>query len=337
MTRSLLSTLCYLLCLALRLPAQEKFIHTKEGGIIMERKGVIDNCLRSLRKNRSDSVALAICNCQVDRLNRHFPAKQYKKYTKNSIINITAMMDEDTLFKQQMQDCYTHSGKTVLLQAEGFREEFISNCKKSLQASTEKKLDPDRLNNFCNCQLELVKSRKLTDAEVKALNDPNSLLLYEVMGSCGDPFEEEKDAVRQWTKESAQDISGPSGDTISILTIDGMAYLRIRIGGLTKVWLFDTGASDLLINSEMEADLKNEKVFTASNYLGTGEYEMANGMIDTCRKYRVNNIRIGQFTLNNMVVAVTDKGKKIIAGKALLNKFSDWMLDNRASVLILRK
>jgi hypothetical protein len=64
---------------------------------------------------------------------------------------------------------------------------------------------------------------------------------------------------------------------------------------------------------------------------------MANGTIDTCRKYVVNNIRIGKFFVNNVTVAVTDKGKRIIAGKSLLNKFSTWILNNQNSTLVLSK
>ena len=116
-----------------------------------------------------------------------------------------------------------------------------------------------------------------------------------------------------------------------------MAYLEIKVGSLVQVWLFDTGASDLLINTDMEEDLKKENILNESNYLGIGQYEMANGMIDTCRKYRVNDIMIGEFAVDNVVVAVTEKGKRIIAGRALLNKFSRWFINNQNSTLILVK
>ena len=64
---------------------------------------------------------------------------------------------------------------------------------------------------------------------------------------------------------------------------------------------------------------------------------MANGAIDTCRKYIMDNMQIGKFSINNVGVAVTDKGKRIIIGRALLNKFSNWLLDNKNNVLILNK
>ena len=78
----------------------------------------------------------------------------------------------------------------------------------------------------------------------------------------------------------------------------------------------------MLIDKDTQEQLKEEKVITAENYMGIGEYEMVNGMVNTCRKYRIDNVKIGKFTLNNMMVAVTDKGKRIIVEKALMNKFS---------------
>ena len=60
-------------------------------------------------------------------------------------------------------------------------------------------------------------------------------------------------------------------------------------------------------------------------------------MIDTCRKYRISGVRVGKFTLDNVVVAVTDKGKKVIAGRSLLNKFTNWIIDNKSNTLVLTK
>lgn len=116
-----------------------------------------------------------------------------------------------------------------------------------------------------------------------------------------------------------------------------MSYVQIKTGSLVQYWLLDTGASDLLINTEMEQTLKEESILKQENYLGTGEYEMANGVIDTCRRYNISGLRIGKYTLNNIVVAVTEKGKKIIVGKALLNKFSNWVLDNKTNTVIISR
>ncbi|MEO6734619.1 MAG: retropepsin-like aspartic protease [Ferruginibacter sp.] len=328
---------CILIIIAAQSFGQGEFIHTKEGRSILKRRELIANCLKALHKDKTDKTALSICECQTDKFDGHFTNKQYKKHSSKGTINLTGLVEEDSLFEKEIQNCYTGSGKTLLLQAESFESEFISNCIKSIQKNTEKKLDSNRLSDFCTCQLNLVKTKKISDAEMETLSNPNSLLFYEVMYKCGDPFSNQETLDKNWNRSLEKDITGPLSDTIKILTLNGMTYVKVKTGSKTQFWLFDTGASDLLINKEMEKDLKIENIITESNYLGTGEYEMANGMIDTCRRYKINNIQIGKFSVNNIVVAVTDKGKRIIVGKGLLNKFSNWVLSNRDNTLIITK
>jgi predicted aspartyl protease len=64
---------------------------------------------------------------------------------------------------------------------------------------------------------------------------------------------------------------------------------------------------------------------------------MANGTVDTCRRYRINNVQIGHFKVDNVIVSVSEKGKRIIVGKALLNKFRTWSLNNQQNTLVLSK
>jgi hypothetical protein len=316
---------------------RREMIYTKEGKPILNRKQMINNCLSSMNKDRGNAVAVSICNCQIDKIDGYFTSKKYKEYTRQNLIDIGAMVKADTALDKQVNACYTQSGVSVLLQAEGFEDQFLKNCATNIQNSTERTLDPSKIKSFCACQLNLVRTKKITDAEMETLNNPNSLLFYEMMYTCGDPFNDDKTIDKSWSSSSVNDISGPATDTIKILTLNGMTYVRIKTGSMVQFWLLDTGAADMLVNKEMEETLKTEGLLTNSNYLGTAEYEMANGVIDTCRTYRMNNIQIGTYKLNNIVVAVTDKGKRIIAGKGLLNKFTNWVLNNRENTLILNK
>lgn len=317
--------------------AQNSFILTKEGRAILQRSQFIIKCVKSMNKDRTDKTAVSICECKADKLNNHFSNKQFKKYTTNDFIDLDGLFNEDSTFIKTMDSCYTNSGQTILLQAEGFGEEFISNCIKNIRTNSEKTLDNKQVEYFCSCQLDLIKSKKISDSEMKTLDNPNSLLFHEIISKCGDPFSTKQSLGTNWTPSAGQDVQGPNSDTINVLQINGMTYLKVKIGSMIQVWLFDTGASDLLINKEMESILKNENVINNENYLGIGEYEMANGMIDTCRKYKISNIKIGKFSVDNITVAVTEKGKRIIVGKALLNKFSNWTLNNLNNKLILSR
>ena len=312
-------------------------IYTKEGRVVLNRRQIVNNCLASLKKGRSDKTALAICECQADNLNGRFTNKQYKQHTKNGIIDLAELIKEDSLTEKEINSCYTASGQTILLQAEGFESEFMEQCRKSIQKSSEKTLDAGRLNSFCQCQLQMVKSKKLSDQEMNTLSNPNSLLFFEMMYRCGSPYAKETDKESNWTASLSTDVKGPAADTINVLGLNGMTYVKVKIGSLVQVWLFDTGASDLLVNTETEAVLKKENILTQTNYLGTGEYELANGTIETCRRYKVNGIQIGNYSVDNVVVSVSEKGKRIIVGKVLLNKFRSWSLSNQENKLFLTK
>lgn len=293
--------------------------------------------MKSLKKPRSDKAAIQTCKCQAEELNRRFTDKQYKKHTKKNVIDFAALMKEDSLIERDLQDCFVETGKATLLQVESSEESFLANCREAIQRSSAKALSDEKVAGFCHCQLEMVKSKKLTDEEVKTLRDPNSLLFFEMMYRCGSPYASVTEEDRNWSPASATDVKGPASDSINVLNINGMTFVKVKIGSLVRVWLFDTGASDLLINTEMENQLKNEHVLSPSNYLGIGEYEMANGSIDSCRQYRVNGVRMGSFILDNVIVSVSEKSQRIIVGKTILNKFRSWTLNNQEQRLFLQR
>lgn len=188
--------------------AQTAYIYSKEGRQTLTRKNLVNSCLAGLHKTRSDSTAVAICECQVNALDRRFTNKQFKQHTTNNIIDISGLVKEDSLLAKLEEACYTNSGKTLLLQAEGFENEFLKACATSIYSSTEKTLTDANVQSFCRCQLQMIKAKKLTDAQVHTLQNPNSLLFYEMMYTCGDPFTTQGEASRNWSKEMDKDITG---------------------------------------------------------------------------------------------------------------------------------
>ncbi|XVJ65511.1 MAG: clan AA aspartic protease [Lacibacter sp.] len=317
--------------------SQDEYIRSVEGKPYLSKRALFNDCLKSLNKTRADETAATLCECRISKLNRKFTNTQFRKHTKAGIVDLAAMINENPVLQNELQECYANTGKTILLQAENYEDDFIVSCIENIRRNTSRRTEYEFLQRFCKCQLEMVKSRKTTDAEMKQLSDPNSVFYYEMLYKCGYPFETDVNQTEGWTTRSQADINGPQADTIPVLTINNMTFVKVKVGELVQIWLFDTGASDLLINFETEQSLKTQGILVNDNYLGTGEYEMANGQVDTCRKYKINSIQIGDFSVNNLIVAVTDKGRKNILGKSLLNKFQNWEINNKSGHLILRK
>ncbi|MBC7935998.1 MAG: clan AA aspartic protease [Rhizobacter sp.] len=317
---------------------KSNFIYTKGQDPILNRWRLKSGCLQSLKADASNTLATNICDCYVNTLDGYFTKKEYQKFTSHGVIDLKGLTNSDLVFKARIDSCYKGSGQTILLQAQSFTEESVNSCIDNIQKNSNKTLDSNKVKNFCSCQFELIKSKKLSDKEYAAISDPNSLLFFEIMFKCGDPFGDEiAGSSKNWTANSVSDITGPPSDSIQVLNMNGMTFVKLKIGSFVQFWLFDTGASDLLISKEMEETLKADNVIKDKNYKGIKEYEMANGIIDTCRTYTIDGIRIGSYYLNNITVAASDKAKRNIVGKSLINKFSSWMLNNKNNTLILNK
>lgn len=336
MFKQLLFVAIVIFCVNQPVFSQGDYIYSKEGKRILNRRNLVLNCLKSMNTDRSNKSAVSICECQVNIIDRHFTYRQFNNATTKGVIDLSTLINSDPGLKKRIEECYQASNQTVWLSAQGFREEMIKTCQENILSESKRKVDSNKVAGFCQCQVDLIKANKFTDEEMKTLNDPNSVLYYQVMYNCGDPFAID-DFETEWGKSSFNDINGPEQDTIKMLPLNGMHYVKIKIGTIVYFWLFDTGASDMLVTKEVEKKLLKEHVMNPENYLGIGYYEMANGEMDTCRKYKVDGLQIGQYSINNIVIAVSDKAKKVIAGKMLLNKFTNWMIDNSENTLIVNK
>ena len=63
---------------------------------------------------------------------------------------------------------------------------------------------------------------------------------------------------------------------------------------------------------------------------------MANNEKVEGQMVKVDNITIGDFTLNNVIIGIIDGGS-LLCGKSFLDKFKKWEIDEKNKVLILYK
>ena len=72
------------------------------------------------------------------------------------------------------------------------------------------------------------------------------------------------------------------------------------------------------------------------NYLRKTEYTLANNQTIQAQMVIVDNITIGDYVLNNVVIAIIDEGS-LLCGKSFLDKFKNWEIDKQNNFLILYK
>jgi predicted aspartyl protease len=200
-------------------------------------------------------------------------------------------------------------------------------------ASNEANIIKDA-NVFCNC---VVKKSYASSYNIglNDIADENSLAYNEILLPCQ---KEVLDNNILYSKYNPQDIIGkPEISKIRLINDLNSGYkIKIRINNIVKYFLLDTGASDLIINEKIEEELITNGTISSCDSLGEYYYEMANGELELARVYRISKITIGDYTVNNAIVAVIDGGT-LLCGTSFLNKFKGWNIISEPASLILIK
>ncbi len=321
--------------------AQEasRIIRTKEGQSLGPKRAFVALCKKAYGAPADNPLITKICECQADLLDERYSRKQIKNYQKTyggRAINM--LMEDDTLLQKQMKECGSGMENQLLLDIPEYRKSFVSKCIDNLKLKSIQPVNDTLAAIFCNCAANVMEKRKITLEQFDDLANPSSFLYNEIAYKCGSPYLKSSDFAPGWSTASSADILGSVPiDSIQVISLMGMHKVKITIGSTTKIWMLDSGASDLFISEEYARELKAKGLLSEMNYIGEGLYSLANNSVVSCKRYKINGVKIGKFELNNIIIATSKEAKEFLLGKALLNKFSQWTLDNKNDVLILKK
>ena len=112
-----------------------------------------------------------------------------------------------------------------------------------------------------------------------------------------------------------------------------MNFISIKIGGKSYKYLVDTGASDMVINTEMKDYLMQVGVLKSSDFGQSRIYEIANGKKVRFKTATLNSIEISSNKFTNIPIAIGDNAS-LLLGMSFLDKFH-WRINN--DVLELEK
>lgn len=329
---------CLVICSSLH--AQENNndnLYTSDGAFIMKKRLLIASCLKSFRADVPD--ARKICNCQVEQVNHRYNRKEVEAYTlKYKEQALPRLMEEDIRLQQSISSCIEKDSSLNLFAMPAFAESFGHRLATSIRQSYKQKIPEENLKQYCNCVINIFLKRGFTLHDEKNLANPNSLLYNELAYSCGSPLKGLEDAGFIWQSSMrASIISDKIKDTIPTIQLANTTRVKVQIGKEEYVWLLDSGASDLLVSTSYANQLLHEGLLKQSDFIGNGNYTLADGREVACKRYRINGVKIGSFILNDVVLASSDEIRHFLLGKSVLNKFSSWTVDNRLGALILVK
>ncbi len=192
--------------------------------------------------------------------------------------------------------------------------------------------------HYCQCAINKLLSAGYSYKDLLEAESEDSRAYNEILIPCIQEAMSEVLEGEAYNTYVSEDITGESEQSIVQLTdYLGSGYkIKIIIAGKPKYYLFDTGASDLFIDRETERELLLDGIIQREDYLEMKTYILADNTPVEAQLVRIDGVVIGDYTVDNVVVAIMDRGS-LLCGKSLLDKFKKWEFDGESKTLILYK
>ena len=114
-------------------------------------------------------------------------------------------------------------------------------------------------------------------------------------------------------------------------------HISLLIGNIKEDFIFDTGATTISLSLDFLNKLKKGGVGVKQLDIYGATAELANGQKIPIDYALLNNIRIGDYVLNNVVVMVSENEEfNLLFGSGVLNKFSDWNVSKEGILNLYR-
>lgn len=131
---------------------------------------------------------------------------------------------------------------------------------------------------------------------------------------------------RQSNSTSEKKVSGNT--RVRMTKENGVYYVPITVNGLSLRFIFDTGASSILISSAEAAVMIRQGLIEEDDILGQNQMEDASGNISTGTVVNLKSVVIGDLTLHNVEATVVDNIEApLLFGQTALSKFGKVSID----------
>ncbi len=133
--------------------------------------------------------------------------------------------------------------------------------------------------NYCPCAVENLYAKGYSFDDIEGDANENNKLYNEIVAPCFNLALKVGTEFENLSRYRPEDIIGRDFSTkVLLLDYSNQGYkIKISIAGKVKYYVFDTGASDLIISTDLERELLLSGMLTKESYLGTEYYTLANG------------------------------------------------------------
>lgn len=119
------------------------------------------------------------------------------------------------------------------------------------------------------------------------------------------------------------------GKTVIKMTKKGGVYeIPCKINGTSMEFIFDTGASDITISLTEAMFLYKQGTLTDDDFLGTQQYQIANGAIEEGTVINLKTVEIGDRRLHNVKASIIHNMEApLLLGQSALSKHGKISID----------
>ena len=170
-------------------------------------------------------------------------------------------------------------------------------------------------------------------------NAKKALTAFEYLFSLFDELKIERDKDDPFAniaKAKEVRFKNSNSGTIQLKEQNGTFQIPVKMGGISKSFVLDSGASDTTISSELEAQLIRNGTITKANYLSNTLYRIADGSIISQRRFILKSLKVGNFTIKDIIISVGDEDSPLLLGKNFLDRFETWVIDNSKKTIKLK-
>jgi len=124
---------------------------------------------------------------------------------------------------------------------------------------------------------------------------------------------------------------------ITRLETEGGVYkVPVLINGvITLGFIVDSGASDVVIPSDVVSVMMKSGTLNASDFSGTKIYKLADGSSAPSKTFKIRSIQIGNRKVENVEASMTGTDGMLLLGQSFLNRFQRWSFNNKNHTLEL--
>lgn len=326
--------------------AEAQMIYTKDGHEIGLKEEILPFCIKSAQESLSNAPGVQInpevyCNCALDLIYPNLTFAEIEFAVKqNEIKSLFTREDNFQIIMKCLEGNIIYDDK-VTINSDNHpdfdKTQFVNRCMKEIETNTANKntIPKKEAFDYCTCTIEGLLKAGYTYEEWLNADDESSIVYNEIIVSCADQYISDRIPKNQY---ASKDIIGQSSmSEIPLVEVAGLGYkIKINLDGITRYFLLDTGASELIIDRELERELLINGAIKKENYLSKTTFKIANNQVMPVQLIKLDHVQIGDYTANNVIIGVIEEGS-LLCGIGFLNKFQNWKIDESRKKLIIYK